>query len=129
MLVGILVPLGCFAMVVLVIWLGVRSNIREREMVNKERMALIEKGIYDFPREKARINLHRYLLWGFILFGLGIALLIGSFVINDEDIIIPGLIFSFPGLGMLLFYKIQSKKEKEKEEKISENSEAANISE
>jgi len=129
MLVGILVPLGCFAMIVLVIWLGIRSGIREREMVNKERMALIEKGVYDFPREKAKINLHRYLLWGLILFGFGIALIIGSFIGGDEEMIIGGAVFLFPGLGILLFYKIQSKKEKEKKEEISANSEAANISE
>ena len=126
MLVGILVPLGCFAMIVLVVWLGIRSSIREREMANKERMALIEKGVYDFPREEAGINLHRYLFWGLVTFGLGIGLIIGSFI-GEKDIIYPGLIFSLPGLGMLLFYIIQSKKEKK--ERISTNSQEVNTSE
>ena len=126
---NILVPLGVFAMIVLIIWISYKLRVRNREMINKERMALIEKGVYDFPREKPRINLHKYLLWGFILIGFGIALIIGSFIESDEDMIIGGLVFLFPGLGILLFYKIQSKKEKEKKEEISANSEAANISE
>lgn len=121
MLTSILVPLGSFAMIVLIIWIVFKFVVRSREMINKERMALIEKGVYDFPLEKAGINLHKYLLWGFVLLGFGIAFIIGSFIM-DEDMIIAGLIFSFPGLGILLFYKIQSKKEKEKEEEISTNS-------
>ena len=120
-----------FVIILLIVWIIQKLYIRNREMINKERMALIEKGVYDFPREESMISLHRYLFWGLVLLGLGIAFIIGDFVSNIGGILILilGLIFLFPALGMLLFYKIQSKKEKKKEEKTRTNSEAANRSE
>ena len=79
-----------------------------------------------YLREESSINLHRYLFWGIVLLGIGIALIIILFIelISghfDDNTMGFGLIFLFTGLGILLFYKIQSKKEKEKKEKISTN--------
>ncbi len=118
----ILVPIGLFAMVVVIIWIHSKLRVRNREMINKERMALIEKGVYDFPKEELRTNLHKYLLFSFILLGIGIALSIGSFVMGEKGMLIGGMVLSFPGLGILLFYLIQSKKEKKEKEKIDANS-------
>ncbi|MFC1558551.1 DUF6249 domain-containing protein [candidate division KSB1 bacterium] len=117
----ILIPLGIFAGIVLIVWIKAKLNTRIREMANTERMALIEKGVYDFPMEEVRtgVNLARYLLWGLflglLLTGLGIGFIILTAAANNPDFIIPGLILLFPGLGMILFYKIVSKREKEEE--------------
>jgi hypothetical protein len=138
----ILVPIGVFTMIVLLVWLRYKLRVRNREMINKERMALIEKGVYDFPKEyieKPGINLHKYLFWGFVLLGAGVGLIIdtiqnmirfgtypGAYDIRYLSI---GITFIFTGLAILLFYKIQSNKEKEKKEKISTNSKVEKISE
>lgn len=129
----ILIPIGFFAMVAIIVWLHYKFSIKKRELINKERTALIEKGVYDFPKEyevKSGINLHKYSFWGFVISGLGIGLLTTSIIIpnycgfSDKDVITTlmtfGLIFLFPGLGMLMFYAIQSRKDKK--EKINTNS-------
>lgn len=123
-----MIPLvGAFAMIVLIIWIGTKLAIRNREMINKERMALIEKGVYDFPRDEFGINLRKYLFWGLVLLALGIGVIIVvpiTFILYqtyDSLYLTGGLVFLFTGLGILLFYIIQSKKEKEKKEKISKN--------
>jgi len=128
----ILIPIGFFAMVAVIIWIRYKLSVRNREMINKERMALIEKGVYDFPKEyevKSGINLHKYLFWGFVISGFGIGLIISSilnYIYGNTDIAMQymtfGLIFLFPGLGMLTFYKIRSKREKKEKEKIDANS-------
>jgi pilus assembly protein TadC len=133
----IFIPIGFFAMVVVLVWLRYKFSIHKREIINKERMALIEKGVYDFPQEEAGNKLGKYLFIGFILLGIGIALLIYALIMYSNlqninsteiaDILIFGLIVLFLGLGILLFYLIQSKKEKN--EKINTNSNAENISE
>lgn len=117
-----LIPFAAFAVPILIIWIVFRYIAREREMINRERMALIEKGVYDFPMDavKKGINLHRYLFWGFTLTGLGVGIIIAGILLSvsegkiEEGPIVSGVIFLFTGLGILLFYKIQSKKEKEK---------------
>jgi hypothetical protein len=134
--------LGFFAMVVVIIWIRYKLSVRNREMTNKERMALIEKGVYDFPKEyieKPGINLHKYLFWGFVLLGAGVGLITDTIIrmirfgtyqgAYDSRFFSSGITFIFTGLAILLFYKIQSNKEKEKKEKISTNSKVEKISE
>lgn len=114
-LIPILVPLGAFALVILIVRIIFKSRNRWREMINKERLALIEKGVTEFPEEFTKgVNLHLYMVWGFILSGFGLALIIGLAINREWDGIIGGLIFLFIGLGLLLFYRIQSKKEEAK---------------
>lgn len=109
-----LATLGFFTTIILIIWIYLKFNIRKREIINTERMALIEKGVYDFPAEKLGNNLQKYLLGALIIIGLGIALIISAFIDNDMDILMGAAILLLPGLGILLFYVIQSKKEKGK---------------
>ena len=37
-------------------------RIRQRELVNKERLALIEKGVYEFPGDVRKVGYAKYLL-------------------------------------------------------------------
>jgi len=115
LLIPILIPLGAFALVVLIVLIIFKSRNRWREMINKERLALIEKGVTEFPEEFTKsINLHLYMVWGFILSGFGLALIIGLAISGEWDGIVGGLIFLFIGLALLLFYRIQLKKEEAK---------------
>jgi len=129
----IIIPLSLFTMIVLIVFLVHRSKVRHREIIQKERLALIEKGVTEFPEEIVRKkgpNLPAYMAWGFILTGIGLAVFIGIAIIaitGEEEAwngLIGGLVPLFMGLGLLLFYKIQSKKEEEKSEKESLNTPA-----
>jgi len=114
-LMTILVPLGAFALVILIVRIISKSEVRQREMVHKERLALIEKGVTEFPEEFTKgINLPRYMVWGFILSAFGLALIIGLAISGVWQGPVAGLIFLFIGLALLLFYRIQSKKEEAK---------------
>ncbi|KPK87097.1 hypothetical protein AMJ80_12550 [bacterium SM23_31] len=114
-LTGILITLSFFTLLILIIFVIHRNRVRHRELIHKERLALIEKGVTEFPDEfRKGVNLHLYMAWGFVFSGFGLALIIGLMIIGDWEGIIGGLIFLFIGLALLLFYKIQSKKEEAK---------------
>lgn len=79
---------------------------------HKERMMLIEKGLYN-KREttKPPLNMHTgSLLFGLVFTGIGIALLIGTIIHYPDagDIGIGGLVTLFIGLAMLLFWKLKA---------------------
>lgn len=80
----------------------------------KERMALIEKVqnpedlnlLFTKPKS-SEPSLFRSAKWGILFIGFGLALVIG-FILQPylgEEIIL-GLVFLFPGLGLLLYYSI-----------------------
>ena len=115
LLIPIFAILGSFALVILIVLIISKSEVRKREMLHKERLALIEKGVTEFPEELTKgIRLHLYMAWGFILSGFGLALIIGLAISGEWDGIVGGLIFLLVGLALLLFYRIQSKKEEAK---------------
>ena len=89
MLIPILVPLGCFAMVFGLVYLKSREN-----------MAMIERGMN--PKEFAnRLAPYRNLKNGLLLLGAGIGLALAYFitqyVLHDEEN--PALWFAFIGIG------------------------------
>jgi len=126
-LAGIIIPTVFFVTIIFIISIIFKAHLRKRDMLHKERLAIIEKGLVDkaqfiFSAEPSPgIKLSRYLVWGLILAALGIAHLVSIIMIKllnapifDITImIIFGLIFLFIGVALILFYIIQSKKEKE----------------
>ena len=96
---GILIPLGAFAMVVLVIYfVGSRRHL--------ERMELIRQGI-----NPTRLQAHApgtgSLLWGLLFAAVGLALVIFyAAVENDTDAIGFGLALLFGGAALLVYYKV-----------------------
>src|SRR6185503_18677050 len=96
----ILIPLGVFAMV-----FGIRY------MINKERMAMIEKGMTPTPQTRRSRPLQT-LKWGLILCGVGFGLLFAFcltnyvLIIRDEKAfpIYMALIPIFGGLGLVISY-------------------------
>lgn len=103
-----------FFMTVLLIWGGI---IISR---HKERMSIIEKGLgaddmkalyATWARPSSPLS---SLKWGILFVMVGLAVILGVWLHSlyfIGDGIIPGLIAVFGGLGLLLFYRIASKKE------------------
>jgi len=96
-----------------------------RYMVNKERMAMIEKGI-DIGNIKAQPQPYKNLKWGLLLIGVGLGLFI-AFVLDhtlfevaqglNKDRNVPiyfSLIAIFGGLGLFISYLIEKKETLEK---------------
>ncbi|MFC5284905.1 DUF6249 domain-containing protein [Pedobacter alpinus] len=91
-----------------------------RYMVNKERMAMIEKGI-DISFSKSQPQPYKNLKWGLLLIGLGLGLFIAYlldftvFNSSNEDMnkkvvfIYFSLMAIFGGLGLFISYLIEKK--------------------
>jgi hypothetical protein len=114
-LVGILVPLGCFAMIFGIVYVIVTSR-------NRERMALIERGadpaLFE-ARKKAGTS--GVLKFGLFLFGIGLGVVVAYFLASggmEEGAAYPAMIFVFGGLALIVSYVWQRKQEKDDEPKL-----------
>ena len=109
-LVGILVPLGFFAMIFGVVYLSVTSR-------NRERMALIERGADPTLFEaRKKSGTGGVLKMGLFLFGVGFGVVVAYFLASggmDEGAAYPAMIFVFGGLALIVSYLWQRKQEKE----------------
>lgn len=76
---------------------------------NRERMAMIEKGldVSDIYRKRPS-NPNSIAKWGFLLVGVALGLIIGAILIHYTALAEPAVIFSsiflFGGLGLLIYY-------------------------
>ena len=78
---------------------------------HKKKMALIEKGLYSQEEHaKPKNPAQQVLGWGLVLTGFGIALLIGFFWGGTPDVALPGLIFGFIGVALLIFFAVIRKR-------------------
>lgn len=110
-LTGILVPLGLFAMIFGIVYLGVTSR-------NRERMALIERGADPTLFEtRKRASTGGTMKAGLFFFGIGfgvvVAYLLTSAAGMEEGAAYPAMIFIFGGLALIASYLWQRKQEKE----------------
>jgi hypothetical protein len=76
---------------------------------NRERMAMIEKGLdVSSIYKKREANPKAAAKWGFLLVGVALGLLIGAILINQTELEQPAVMFStiflFGGLGLLTYY-------------------------
>ena len=109
----ILIPLGAFAMV-----FGLRY------LSNKERMAMIERGMTPTEPQRRTSRPLQSLKWGLIVCAVGVALLTAFFITNyvlmtsddKSTAIYFGLIAIFGGLGLIISYNFEKRhEEKEKQ--------------
>jgi hypothetical protein len=114
-MVEILVPIALFATIFGIVWIAVSAR-------NKERLALIEKGL-DAGIFKEAGQIHwRYgaLKFGLLAIGIGIGLVVANILdannIMDEEVAYFAMIFIFGGLGLLSYYKLMGKIKPEKED-------------
>jgi len=111
MLIPILVPLGCFALVFGIVYLHKRENL-----------AMIEKGMN--PKEWAnRPAPYKNLKWGLLFVGAGVGLLLAYFLSeyvlihrdkygsydNDNPAVYFSLIAIGGGIGLISSYRIEKK--------------------
>jgi len=113
--VGLLVPIGSFAMIFGIVYLVVTSR-------NRERMALIERGADPALFEsKKRANTGGVMKYGLFLFGIGLGIVVAYFVASggmEEGAAYPSMIFVFGGLSLIAAYLWQRKLDKEDETKL-----------
>ncbi|HVN47505.1 MAG TPA: DUF6249 domain-containing protein [Bacteroidota bacterium] len=87
-----------------------------RKAKNKERMALIEKGIDAsiFLKEDSTFN--QVLMWGMLLGGVGLGLFFGYalslYTPMREEVIMPILALLFGGFGLIGYFVYRKKTEK-----------------
>jgi hypothetical protein len=115
-LTGILVPLGLFAMIFGIVYMGVTSR-------NRERMALIERGADPLLFEtKKKASSGGIMKLGMFLVGIGLGIVVAYALTSgggmDEDSAYPAMIFLFGGLALITSYLWQRKQDKEDEVKI-----------
>lgn len=89
MITGIIINLGLFTTILLSIYYSVKAR-------NKERMALIEKGVDVSELYKKRETNHGFLKFGLVLMGIGIGLLFGVFLSQFNAI--PPVVAYFAGI-------------------------------
>jgi len=89
---------------------------------NRLRQKLIDRGelgenikhLYTSPKYQTLSSLK----WGFVLVGLGLALLIGQLIpVDIQDEIIVGAMFILAGSGLLLYYYISNQLQKKSNQK------------
>ena len=109
----ILVPLGFFAMILAIVYLSIRK---------KERMALIEKGA-DASAFVTKSTGNNAMKWGLLLVGLGLGLLVGSWLSQtaafdgQEEVAHFAMLFLFGGIALVISYFIGKRDEENNKEK------------
>ncbi|MBK7428466.1 MAG: hypothetical protein IPI60_16355 [Saprospiraceae bacterium] len=91
-----------------------------RYLVNREKLAMIEKGIItDYSQRKRKISVIR---WGYLMIGIGLGLL-SSFIItklaglaeDEAPAIYFSMIFILGGIGLVMAHKVEKKETREEE--------------
>ena len=114
-MVEILVPIALFASIFGIVWIAVSAK-------NKERLALIEKGLDSsiFKQEGQTYWRYGALKIGLLAIGIGIGLVVANILdvngIMDDEVAYFAMIFIFGGLGLLSYYKLMGKIKPEKED-------------
>jgi hypothetical protein len=99
--------IGAISIIVSVPW-AMKEKLTKLEARNRERMALIEKGIDpdQMLKEKRGVG-HDPLFWGLLLTGLGLGILLGyivSMVTQWDSMILPNAMGTLlGGLGMIVY--------------------------
>ncbi len=91
-----------------------------RYLINREKLAMIEKGIItDYSQRKRKASVIR---WGYLMIGIGCGLL-SSFIITkvsglseeEAPAIYFSMIFILGGIGLVMAHKVEKKERQEEE--------------
>ena len=110
---GILIPIGFFAMIFGIAYLGFTTR-------NRERMALIERGADPTLFEaRKKVNNNGTMKVGLFFLGIGLGVVVAYLVSSgggmDEGAAYPSMIFIFGGLALIVSHLWERKQEKEDE--------------
>ncbi len=104
----IMIPLAFFASVVLILYMYYSTR-------NKERMALIEKGM-DASLFRSGRKSFSVLKWGMFLVGIGIGILVGNILAVSTNLEEPvpyfSMILLFGGGSLIAYHLIDKKRDK-----------------
>ena len=105
MLTGIIINLGLFATISIAIYYSVKAR-------NKERMALIERGVDISEIYKKKGTGHGFFKFGVVLMGIGIGLLLGYILSSAVNPVVSyfSMILLFGGIGVLVANYLVAKK-------------------
>ncbi len=108
-LTGILVPLGLFAMIFGIVYMGITSR-------NRERMALIERGADPMLFEtRKKASTGGIMKLGLFFCGIGLGIVVAYLLTSgggmDEGAAYPSMIFIFGGIALVTSYLWQRKVE------------------
>ena len=103
----ILISLGVFAAIFGIVYVAVTAK-------NRERLAMIDKGMNPFENRKPRSsNTNSLLKWSLLIIGLGLGVFFGSLLDTTtaiaEEASYFGSILFFGGAGLLLAFLISKK--------------------
>jgi Domain of unknown function (DUF6249) len=118
-IVAIIITMGALTAACIWVYFRLKAAILKQELRSKERLALIEKGITEpIVSENKRSDFLHPLLWGLLLVGMGAGMTVGYFIglasKGNELIITNAMTFLFGGMGMIIYYWLQSKMDKSK---------------
>ena len=86
-----------------------------RKAKNKERMALIEKGLDPSVYMKVESSFTSALLWGMLVVGVGLGAFVGyilsQYAAMRPEFVVPAMSLLFGGIGLVGFYLIRKKPE------------------
>jgi len=109
--IGLLVPLGAFAMIFGIVYMVITAR-------NKERLALIERGADPSLFETVKKNQpNRVMKWGLFLLGVGLGFVVGDMMVKNgmmsEDYAYVSMICVFGGIALIVAFFLQRRQEKE----------------
>lgn len=117
LLIAIIAVTGGLGVGVYAIYMGMMGSKEEKiaqiEARNKERLALIEKGLDPslVDRKTNTGSSHRALLWGLLLTGVGFGAFIGYIIAHNHDwnlnIVVHAVAFLFGGIGLITYYVLR----------------------
>lgn len=120
-IVAIIVVLGGIAIAVFAIYSSIISDKEQKiaaiEARNKERMALIEKGMDPSMADAKKYNQPSFgaLMWGLLLVGVAFGAFVGTSIAQNYGhyggFVIHALGMFFGGVGLLIYYFIRRKTE------------------
>lgn len=105
-MIGILVPLGAFAMAFGIVYIN-------RVAANREKMAMIEKGMNPNEGKEADASGNKSLKNGLLFigaaFGLFVGFLLHKYLGMNNVLALISMAFLFGGVGLVIFYLIDKK--------------------
>jgi NAD/NADP transhydrogenase beta subunit len=113
---GIVIPVSFFLMVFAIVYISLTTR-------NRERMAMIEKGVDPkiFTPEPRNLKVSQYITfkWGLFLVGLAVGLFVGAMLDQYSEMpegpMYISMILAFGGLALILAYLLRGRLEKNKE--------------
>ncbi|MDD5088966.1 MAG: DUF6249 domain-containing protein [bacterium] len=112
MLIGLVAVLGTFVVVIVIVLAALRSRRIRNEMLHRERMLALEKGV-PVPMDYADSPRHRrpYVV-GLIWAGIGLGIIIWGSIEGESDINAWGFIPLFVGVALLIGDYVASRRER-----------------